>query len=144
MLWMMLLITWIKKDEYIKNFTNARQHEYHLFKAVDPKNQTVGLIGYQFIQQLYAGRYMHIDTLVVANNVRRQGVATQLMEFVFDKFEQDANANNCKDVRWDTGNRRDDAKAFYAALGVEASGVTYAVTTDKLKKIREHKAAVNK
>lgn len=125
---------WIQEDEFLRNLEKARTQDYHLYQAFDLSGYLIGLIGYQFIQQLYAGRYMQIDSLVVDKTQQRKGYGKEIMRFTFRQFVQDAETNHCKDVRWDTGLEREGAQKFYeSGLGVAPTGKLYSLTLQKAK-----------
>lgn len=108
------LNTWISKDEFMDNLFKAKQYNYFFYKAIDIKDlNIIGLIGYQFIQQLYVGRYMHLDSFVIDKNYRGKGYGKELFKFILEKFKEDSEKNNCKDLRWETGVTRAQAQEFY-------------------------------
>lgn len=106
----------ISEEDFIANFEKAKDQNYQLYKATLSNNDEpvlIGLIGFQFIQQLYNGRYMHIDSLVINHDYRQKGFGKELMDFAYSKYLEDKQSNNCRDMRLETGVSRLEAQKFY-------------------------------
>lgn len=98
----------------IKAFLERDWHE--LIVAINNDNLIVGVIGFGCYEHLrLPGKCLHIDTIVIDKNSRRQGIGMKLMAFA----EQYAKDNGAATIEFTSANYRrlDGSHAFYKSLG---------------------------
>jgi GNAT superfamily N-acetyltransferase len=98
----------------IKAFLERDFHE--LIVAINADDVIVGVIGFGCYEHLrLPGKCLHIDTLVIDKNSRRQGIGIKLMAFA----EQYAKDNGAETIELTSANYRrlDGTHAFYKSLG---------------------------
>ena len=106
------------KEDFLERLQKAFKKDYHLY-FLKKDNKVVAILGFSFPQELYWGRYLHIDSLVVHTNYRRQGLGRQLIQFAKDVATRKKVTKLCFETDLDNEN----AQAFYKTLGFEP--ITY-------------------
>ena len=109
-----------KLEDYTQRLTAAFAGTYHLYYVKDDK-KVVAILGLSYPTELYWKRYMHIDTLVVAESHRRRGIGHQLINFAKELATQEGVTK----MSFETGIARKGAQAFYKANGFEPLAYEY-------------------
>jgi GNAT superfamily N-acetyltransferase len=107
-----------QSDEQIKDriraFLSRDWHE--LIVAVNSNDLIVGVAGFGCYEHLrLPGKCLHLDTIVVDKNSRKQGIATKLMKFI-EKYAKD---NGILTIEFTSANFRklEGTHEFYKSLG---------------------------
>jgi GNAT superfamily N-acetyltransferase len=109
------------------NLTPALYHERlsiivaqgHYFQIVAMDGErALGLAGIWIGMQLWCGKFLEVDNVVVDAEARGSGVGTLLMEWAESKARQE----NCAMIRLDTYVTLEQAQRFYFARGFKILG----------------------
>lgn len=95
----------------------ANQSGY-LWGAAYIDSSMVGLLGYCIVHSLASGTTLYIHDIVVEENMRSNGIGTELLNFAITK----ARSMKCDNVQLDASFYRTNAHRFYDANGFEKSG----------------------
>ena len=99
---------------FLDRLRNAKNSNYEIY-IIRINGTPVGMLGFSIINELYWGKLMHIDSLVVTSPHRRQGYGTQLIKFA----EKYARYMGCTKIQVETGMYRNEAIAFYKTTPLE-------------------------
>lgn len=114
----------INQATFAKRYQEACSHsEYRLYFIKDQKNNlVVGILGFSQCHEIYWGKYIHMDSLIVHSNYRRQGIANTLLGILEQTMDEDPEITK---ISWETGLQRQDAQAFYTAQGYTPMAYEY-------------------
>lgn len=113
------LRTYLEKNEYLDLINNMKEEGYRLFGLYLGK-QIKGAVGLIKLTNLYYGKHIWVNDLVVDENSRSQGYGEKLLKFVSDF----AIENRCKVIALSSGVEKIDAHRFYEEK-MEFSKVSY-------------------
>ncbi len=110
----------LTEDVFLSRLKDAAVDGYRLFYAYED-DVIVGLVGFKIHTLLYRGRAVHIDSLVVDKDSRRNGLGKQLLAIaeVFGK------ADGASEAYLETGHKRAEANAFYPRVGYTTHAHSY-------------------
>ncbi|MFT3803285.1 MAG: GNAT family N-acetyltransferase [Burkholderiaceae bacterium] len=84
-------------------------------------DQVMGLAGYRVQENLIHGRFLYVDDLVTAEDARRHGLGTTLIEAV----REEARRQGCAHLVLDTGLGNALAQRFYFRQGLLAKAMRF-------------------
>ncbi|MGL5352693.1 MAG: GNAT family N-acetyltransferase [Clostridium sp.] len=109
----------LDENEYLDLINNMKEEGYRIF-GLYSENKIKGLVGVIKLTNLYYGKHIWVNDLVVDENCRSKGYGEKLLEFVSD-FAID---NDCKVVALSSGLEKVEAHRFYEEK-MEFSKVSY-------------------
>ena len=86
-------------------------------------DEVIGTTNFLYHPHTFAGKVCYVNDLIVAEKVRRTGVATQL----FAKISEEAAKNGCTKVYWNTA-ADNPARALYNKVGSMTPWVRYEIS----------------
>jgi len=98
----------ISENRYVNLIKHMQLEGYRIFSAWHNK-QIIGLIGFSILTNLYYGRHIWINDLVVTKPYQSKGVGKQLMHYVEDIAKQE----HCHIIALSSGLERTHAHHFY-------------------------------
>ena len=112
------------KQEFANRLEQALANDYKLiyfYQVLNSKQKLVAILGFGVRKELYWGKYMWIDSLVVDEPYRKQGIAAEIMKYA----ESYAKNNKLTSVQLSTGLDRIPAQELYNKLMYEKVGFAY-------------------
>ncbi len=86
---------------------------YRLASA-DIDGETVGVMGYRFLEDLAWGLTLYVDDLVVDASQRNRGIGEAFMDFA----ENECSRRGCETMRLSSGLEKESAHRFYQRIGM--------------------------
>ena len=108
------------QDTFAARLAQALHHGVRFVIAQRGQN-VLGCLGYRIVHDVYWGKTLFIDDLVVRPEARGQGIGAALVEFA----RRQAEALGCDHIRLCSGLSRADAHRFYATNGFERASVQF-------------------
>ncbi len=99
----------LDKEEFLRRVRRQSHSGYELVGAFTD-GRLVGVLGMRPVHTLVRGPHLHVDDIIVAEDVRKAGGGRALMDYA----EADARARGMNSVFLDA---RPDAIGFYEAIG---------------------------
>jgi ribosomal protein S18 acetylase RimI-like enzyme len=107
-------------DAFARQVHRQRAQGYRLIAACEDE-ETVGLAGYRFQENLIYGRFVYVDDLVVTARLRRSGLGGELLAEV-RRIAREAGRDH---FVLDTGLHMALAQRFYYRQGLLAKGMHF-------------------
>lgn len=107
-----------EEDMFQQRLTRALNNGYRCFVASNAR----GLLGYHVSYDVFWGKTLYIDDLVVEPNHRSAGIGAHLVEHA----KREARALECDHIRLCSGLTRADAHRFYEQNGFAKSSLQFA------------------
>ncbi len=101
----------VHTETFTKCLNNILNHSEHILLVAENQKTIIGYIHGQITVRLTAKPWMEICGLVVADNWRRKGVATQMIRYLIEFTGPDQR------IRVRTNSQRSEAKAMYVQMG---------------------------
>lgn len=111
----------LPEDTFAARFESAVQSGYRALLA-EQNDTPLGFLGYRVIHDVFWGKTLYIDDLVVMPDARSQGIGTMLL----DAAKTIAQAASCDHIRLCSGLDRDDAHRFYKRHGLKQASLQFA------------------
>jgi GNAT superfamily N-acetyltransferase len=106
-------------DQVTVRLDRLAQDDDYVVLVADDQGGVVGLVAAHFLKTLeHDDRWCQVIALVVSSKHRRRGVGAGLLAAV----EAESRLRGCAGMLLGSANRRDDAHAFYEALGFRSTG----------------------
>ncbi len=112
---------YIPQEKFIDRFKALIETNNYFVVTARDKNKPIGLIGFSIQTNGYWGKFVHVDSLIVHEEYRRQGIATKLMKFP----ESLAKKIHASRLTLETGLTRQDAIRFYEKIGMKKAAIEY-------------------
>jgi ribosomal protein S18 acetylase RimI-like enzyme len=90
---------------------------YRLMRAC-AENDTLGVGGYRYSENLIHGHHVYVDDLVTSSRGRRRGIGRAIL----DAISEEARARGCTRMVLDTGVTNSTAIGFYHRWGLSITG----------------------
>jgi GNAT superfamily N-acetyltransferase len=95
-------------DRFLDQVHRQQQQGYQLV-YIDVEGRSVAVAGFRVLENLFAGKFMYVDDLVVDEEVRSQQYGQHLFEWLVEYAKQ----QDCQQLHLDSGVQRFDAHRFY-------------------------------
>jgi GNAT superfamily N-acetyltransferase len=127
----------VKMPDAVKLTASQMKKEkdfFNLFVA-EEEGRIVGYALFFFAYYTFVGKSLYLEDLYVRPEFRRRKIGSLLLR----KVAEFAVQNECKELRWQTRNWNDDAKAFYKKYGAKPSNewVTFSFDEEGIRRFLE-------
>ena len=96
----------------------AEQDYFHCLVAVDEAGTVIAICLYFFAYYTWVGKSLYLDDIYVLEPYRRQGIASSLLDRLFEV----ARKEKCNRVRWQVLNWNENAIQLYQKYGATIDG----------------------
>jgi diamine N-acetyltransferase len=117
----MELAVFEKAPEKVVNSVQQMEEEIDCFECLVAELESGEIVGMALFYEVYytwVGKSMYLDDLVVKNSWRGRGIGTRLL----DRVIEEAEARNCKRLRWQVLDWNQKAIEMYRKYGCELDG----------------------
>jgi GNAT superfamily N-acetyltransferase len=98
----------LEREKFLDQVHRQQQQGYQIV-FVEVENHALAVAGFRVSENLFAGKFMYVDDLVVDEQVRSQQYGQHLFEWLVEYAKQ----QGCKELALDSGVHRFDAHRFY-------------------------------
>jgi GNAT superfamily N-acetyltransferase len=98
----------LELDQFLEQVRRQQQQGYQLV-YIDVEGRSVAVAGFRVLENLFAGKFMYVDDLVVDEEVRSKRYG----QIVFNWLTAYAKQQGCVQLDLDSGVQRFDAHRFY-------------------------------
>jgi hypothetical protein len=106
----------LELDQFLDQVRRQQQQGYQLV-YIDVEGRSVAVAGFRVLENLFAGKFMYVDDLVVDEEVRPlrylRSSAKRYGQIVFNWLIAYAKQQDCQQLHLDSGVQRFDAHRFY-------------------------------
>ena len=113
------------QDDFVAHVRQLQQNGYRL-AAVWSGDRVVACAGYNIVENLIRGRYLHVEELVTKRSERSNGIGRCLLQALI----QEARDLHCQALALECGLRNSSAHRFYFREGLRISAFRFAVAFD--------------
>ena len=113
------------QGDFVAHVRLLQQNGYRLV-AVWSGDRVVACAGYNIMENLIRGRYLHVEELITMRSERSKGIGQHLLEALI----QEACDLNCQALTLECGLRNSLAHRFYFREGLRISAFRFAVAFD--------------
>jgi len=113
--------------DFVARIRNMQQTGYRL-AAVWDGDRLVACAGYQIVENLIRGRYLHVHELVTARQVRSTGIGQRLLQALI----REARQLECQALALECGLRNARAHRFYFREGMRISALRFAINLESV------------
>ena len=110
-----------RRADLVGRVRSLQQHGYRLAAAWHG-DRIVSCAGYRVAENLLRGRYLHVDELVTAQDIRSSGIGQRLLQSLIEE----ARNLECQGVVLECGLANGRAQAFYLREGLHISAFRFA------------------
>jgi ribosomal protein S18 acetylase RimI-like enzyme len=107
----------MKEAEFIEKVQEMLKENYRILGVVEGE-KIIAIVGYRVGLRLYCGKYLHIDNLIVAEDIRQKGLASELIEYLKDL----AKKHKCNTILADTQLANHKAQKLFLKNGFYMRG----------------------
>jgi GNAT superfamily N-acetyltransferase len=111
-----------RQGDLVTRVRNLQTEGYRIAAAWQG-DRVVSCAGYRLAENLLRGRYLHVDELVTAQDVRSIGIGERLLQALIDE----ARELDCQGLVLECGLMNSRAHAFYFREGLRISALRFAV-----------------
>ena len=113
------------QDDFVAHVRQLQQNGYRL-AAVWSGDRVVACAGYNIVENLIRGRYLHVEELITTRSERSNGIGRCLLQALI----QEARDLHCQALALECGLRNSSAHRFYFREGLSISAFRFAVAFD--------------
>jgi GNAT superfamily N-acetyltransferase len=106
----------LERDQFLPIVDEMKREGYQL-AFIEENGEAVSIIGFRYLQFLFAGKHIYIDDLSTLPECRGKGYGGTLLDFVFNY----ASKKGYETVTLDSGYQRADAHRLYLNKGFTIS-----------------------
>jgi len=106
------LRTHLKRDDFLDTVRHMESEGYRL-AYIEDDQELVAVAGYRIYTNLFFGKNLYVDDLVISASARSKGYGEQMINWLRDK----ARNAGCRSYHLDSGTARGQAHKFYFNQG---------------------------
>lgn len=113
-------------EQFVERVLRQQKEGYRL-AFLESENEVRAVVGYRFLESLFAGKFLYVDDLVTRESDRSRGFGGELLDWLIEQ----AREQGCENLELESGVQRFDAHRFYFSKRMSISSYHFRIKIDQ-------------